>query len=35
VYSTPFFEAILGSPNSSKIHGEWRFHFFPKKISYI
>jgi hypothetical protein len=22
---------ILGSANSSKIHGEWRFHFFPKK----
>jgi hypothetical protein len=22
----------LGSANSSKIHGEWRFHFFPKKI---
>jgi hypothetical protein len=21
----------LGSANSSKIHGEWRFHFFPKK----
>jgi hypothetical protein len=20
----------LGSANSSKIHGEWRFHFFPK-----
>jgi hypothetical protein len=23
---------ILGSANSSKIHGEWGFHFFPKKI---
>jgi hypothetical protein len=22
----------LGSANSSKIHGEWRFHFFSKKI---
>jgi hypothetical protein len=22
----------LGSANSFKIHGEWRFHFFPKKI---
>jgi hypothetical protein len=22
----------LGSANSSKIHGEWRFHFYPKKI---
>jgi hypothetical protein len=21
----------LGSANSSKIHREWRFHFFPKK----
>jgi hypothetical protein len=21
----------LGSANSSKIHGEWRFYFFPKK----
>jgi hypothetical protein len=21
----------LGSANSSNIHGEWRFHFFPKK----
>jgi hypothetical protein len=21
----------LGSANSFKIHGEWRFHFFPKK----
>jgi hypothetical protein len=21
----------LGSANSSKIHGEWRFHFFPKE----
>jgi hypothetical protein len=21
----------LGSANSSKIHGEWRFHFFPNK----
>jgi hypothetical protein len=21
----------LGSANSSKIHGEWRFHFFLKK----
>jgi hypothetical protein len=21
----------LGSANSSKIHGEWRFHFFQKK----
>jgi hypothetical protein len=20
----------LGSANSSKIHGKWRFHFFPK-----
>jgi hypothetical protein len=27
----PFFEATLGSATSSKIHGEWRFHFFPKK----
>jgi hypothetical protein len=24
----------LGSANSSKIHGEWRFHFFPKKIKF-
>jgi hypothetical protein len=23
---------ILGSANSSKIHGEWRFHFFPQFI---
>jgi hypothetical protein len=23
----------FGSANSSKIHGEWRFHFFPKKIN--
>jgi hypothetical protein len=22
----------LGSANSSKIHGEWRFHFFSKNI---
>jgi hypothetical protein len=22
----------LGSANSSKIHGEWRFHYFPKKM---
>jgi hypothetical protein len=22
----------LGSANSLKIHGEWRFHFLPKKI---
>jgi hypothetical protein len=22
----------LGSANSSKIHGEWRFHFFPKSF---
>jgi hypothetical protein len=22
----------LGSANSFKIHGEWRFHFFPKKV---
>jgi hypothetical protein len=23
---------ILGSANSSKIHGEWRFHFFPQFV---
>jgi hypothetical protein len=23
----------LGSANSSKIHGKWKFHFFPKKKS--
>jgi hypothetical protein len=31
--TTPHFlklAPILGSANSSKIHGEWRFHFFPK-----
>jgi hypothetical protein len=32
----PFFEACpaptLGSANSFKIHGEWRFHFFLEKI---
>jgi hypothetical protein len=22
----------LGSGNSSKIHGKWRFYFFPKKV---
>jgi hypothetical protein len=29
----PLFEACptLGSANSFKIHGEWRFHFFPRK----
>jgi hypothetical protein len=26
VHSIP----VFGSANSSKIHGEWRFHFFPK-----
>jgi hypothetical protein len=33
VYNTPFFEACpyTWKCNSSKIHGEWRFHFFPKK----
>jgi hypothetical protein len=25
----------LGSANSSKVCGEWRFHFFPKKNSEI
>jgi hypothetical protein len=29
----PFFEATLGSANSSKLHGEWRFHFFQKHFS--